>query len=73
MPDERRQNLAETDWGSYYNQEKWVEEFLDEKGAFDNDSESGDVDNDDGTYNENVEAVVRRCSLEYRVATENTK
>ena len=34
MPDERRQNLAETDKGSYYNQEGWLEEFLDDKGAF---------------------------------------
>ena len=34
MPEERRQNLAETDRGSYYNQEEWVEEFLDDKGEF---------------------------------------
>ena len=34
MPEERRQNLAETDWGSHYNQEEQVEEFLDDKGAF---------------------------------------
>ena len=34
VPDERRQNLAETDKGSYYNQEGWLEEFLDDKGAF---------------------------------------
>ena len=27
---ERRQNLAETDRGSNYNQEEWVEEFLDD-------------------------------------------
>ena len=25
MPGERRQNLAETDRGSFYNQEEWVE------------------------------------------------
>ena len=29
----RRQNLAKTDWGSYY-KEKSLEEFLDSKGAF---------------------------------------
>ena len=62
MPEEGRQNLAETDWGSFYNQEEWVEEFLDDKGAFYNGSESDDGDNDDENYNENMEAVVRRCS-----------
>ena len=34
MPKEKRQNLAETDMGSYYNQEKQLEEFLYDKGAF---------------------------------------
>ena len=34
MPKERRQNFAETDKGSYYNQEEWLEEFLDDKDAF---------------------------------------
>ena len=29
MPEEKRQNLAETDRGSYYNQEEWLKEFLD--------------------------------------------
>ena len=62
MPEERRQNLAETDWGSYNNQEKWFKEFLDEKGAFYNGSESDDSDNDDENYNEYIEAVVRRSS-----------
>ena len=28
------EDLAETDRGSYYNQEEWLEEFLDDKGAF---------------------------------------
>ena len=28
----KRRNLAETDRGSYYNQEEWLEEFLDNKG-----------------------------------------
>ena len=34
MLEEKRQNLAETDKGSYYNQEKWLEEVFDDKGAF---------------------------------------
>ena len=53
--------IAKTD-RSYYNQEKWVEEFLDDKGAFYNGSESDDSDNDDETYNKNMEAVVRTYS-----------
>ena len=40
MPKKRKQNSAETDWGSYYNQEECLEEFLDDKAAFYNDSES---------------------------------
>ena len=47
MPKERRQNLAETDWGSFYNQEEWAEEFLDDKSAFHNGSERDDGDYDD--------------------------
>ena len=39
MPVKRRQNLAETDRGSYY-KEEWLEEFLDSKGAFYNGNES---------------------------------
>ena len=39
MPEGRRQNLPETDRESYYNQEEWVEKFLDDKGAFYNGSE----------------------------------
>ena len=62
MPEERRQNLVETDKGSYYNQEKWVKIFLDDRGAFQSDIESDDGDNNDENYNENMEAVVRRCS-----------
>ena len=38
MLQEKRQNLAETDRGSHYNQEEWLEEFLDDKGAFHNSS-----------------------------------
>ena len=34
MLEERRQNLGETDRGSCYNQEKWLEEFLDDKSEF---------------------------------------
>ena len=62
MPEERRQNLAEMEKGSYYNQEEWFEEFLDNKSAFYNGSESDDSDNDDENYNENIEAVVYSCS-----------
>ena len=51
MPLKRRQNLAETDRGSYYKEER-LEEFLDSKGAFYNVNES---DNDDESYNENNE------------------
>ena len=51
MPVKRRQNLAETDRGSYY-KEEWLEEFLDSKGAFYNGNES---DNNDESYNENNE------------------
>ena len=39
MPVKRRQNLAETDRGSYY-KEECLEEFLDSKGAFYNGNES---------------------------------
>ena len=55
MSEESRQNLAETDRGSYYNQEEWLEEFLDNKGGFYNGCESNDSDNDDEIYNENNE------------------
>ena len=52
MPEERRQNLAETDRESFYNQEEQVEEFLDDKDAFYNGIESDDDDNNDENYNE---------------------
>ena len=61
ISEERRQSLAETDKDRYYNQEEWLDEFLDNKGAFYNGSES----NDDENYNENVGAVVRRCSSKF--------
>ena len=62
MPKKRRQNSAETDWGSFYNQEELVEEFLDDEGAFYKGSESDDGGHDDQNYNENMEAVILRCS-----------
>ena len=45
MPVTRRQNLAGTDKGSYY-KEEWLEEFLDNIGAFYNGNES---DNDNAS------------------------
>ena len=47
----RRQNLVETDRGSYYQKEQ-LEEFLNSKGAFYNGNER---DNDDANYSENNE------------------
>ena len=61
-PKERGQNLAETDWGSYCNQEEWLKTYLDNKGGFYDDSESDNSENDDDNYAENIEAVVCRCS-----------
>ena len=46
MQQERKQSLAETDRRSYYNNEEWLEEFLDDKDAFYNSSESDDSDDD---------------------------
>ena len=57
MSEESRQNLAETGRGSHYNQEKWLEEFLDNKGGFYNGIESNESDNDDEIYNENNEQL----------------
>ena len=51
IPVKRKQNLAETDRGSYY-KEEWLEQFLDSKGPVYNGNES---DNNDGSYNENNE------------------
>ena len=65
MPEERRENLTETDKGLYYNQDEWLEEFSDDIDAFYNGSESDDNDNDDENSNDNIEAVVRRCSSQY--------
>ena len=55
MLEERTENLAETDRWSYCNEEEWLEEFLDDKGAFYNGGESDESDNDDENYNENKE------------------
>ena len=63
MPKETKQNLTETDGGSYWNQEEWLEEFLNNKAAFYNGLECNDGDNDDENYNENIEAVVFWFSL----------
>ena len=65
MPKERGQNWAEADRGSYCDQEEWLEEFLDDKGAFYDGSENDDSENDDDNYTENIEAVVRKCSSKY--------
>ena len=46
MTKEYKQNLADTDTGLYYNQVEWLEEFLDDKVIFYNDSDS-----DSETYN----------------------
>ena len=62
MPEERKENLAATNSGSYCNQEEWLEELLDNKAAFYNGSESDGSVNNEENYNENIEAVVRRCS-----------
>ena len=62
MPEESGQNLAETDRGWFYNQEEWLEEFLNDKGAFYDGSESDNSESDDDNYTENIEAIVRRCS-----------
>ena len=51
MPVKRRQNLVETDRGSYYKEEP-LEEFLGNKGVFYNDSDS---DDDEESYNKNNE------------------
>ena len=53
MSAKRRQNFAGTDRGSYYGKEKWLEEFLDSKGAFYKDNESDDSNNNDENYHEN--------------------
>ena len=44
---QKKEDKAETDRGSYYKQEEWLEAFLDDKSAFFNGSESDDSDNDD--------------------------
>ena len=51
----RKKTKFETDRLSNYNQEEWLEEFLDDKDAFYKGSESDDSDNDDENYNKNNE------------------
>ena len=65
MPGERRRSLAEKDKESYYNQEEWLEEYLEDKDLSNNGSESDDSDNDDDNYDKNIEAVGRRCSSKW--------
>ena len=78
MLEERRQNLTETDRGSYYKQEEWLEEFLDDKSAFYDGSKRDDSENNDQNYTKNIEVVVRRCSSKYiflkisQISQENT-
>ena len=55
MLGEKRESLAETDTGSYYNQGEWLEEFLDGNGEIYNDNENDDSDNDDKNCNKNNE------------------
>ena len=61
MSEKSRQNLTEAGRGSYYNQEEWVEEFLDDEGPFYN-GERDDKVNDNENYKENMEALVCRYS-----------
>ena len=42
MPKEKIQSLAETGKGYYYNQQDWLEEFLDNKGSIQNGTEAAD-------------------------------
>ena len=46
MPVKRKQNLVETDRGSYY-KEEWLEEFLDSKDAFYNGNENNNDENNE--------------------------
>ena len=54
MPAKKRQNLPETGRTSYYNEEEWLEEFLDDKGAFYDGSESDDSENDNENCDEKI-------------------
>ena len=61
---ENRQNLADTDRGSCYNQEEWLEEFLEDKGIFYNDSDS-----DSETYNNESSSMVTMNRRKYVTIT----
>ena len=69
MSEESRQNLAETDRGSYCNQEEQLEKFLDNKDGFYNGSESNDSDNYDQIYKENNEQQQRYLRVLPIIAT----
>ena len=65
MPEQKRQNLVETSKEPYYNQQQWVEEFLDDNDAFYNGSESDDGDNDHENFvcrDENFDLISIRKS-----------
>ena len=64
MTKENRQNLANTDRGSCYNQEEWSEEFLEDKGIFYNDSDS-----DSETYNNESSSMVMMNRRKYVTIT----
>ena len=55
MPEERRQDLTETDVGSYDNPKEWLEKFIGDEGVVYNDSESYGNDNGGENFNENNE------------------
>ena len=64
--------------GHYLQQWEWLKDLLDDKGAFNNGSESHYSDNDDENQNQNIEATVRRCTSKQaplkilQVSLENT-
>ena len=64
MTKENRQNLADTDRGWCYNQEEWLEEFLEDKGIFYNDSDS-----DSETYNNESSSMVMMNRRKYVTIT----
>ena len=61
MLEQRKQNLAETDRESYYNQNEWLEELLD---ANYNGIESDDSGNDNMKIQEQLfaDVLLNRCS-----------
>ena len=53
MLEERRQDLTETDVGSYDNPKEWLEKFIGDEGVVYNDSKSDANDNGGENFNEN--------------------